>query len=104
MHLRLAFLPGLEPATRRSADRRATDRATREGFIDSFKIGENLHCAYRGQPLERTLQCRTAAEAALALPPHRVILSIKVMVRSVPLALLQCCRLLLPTTCDYLYV
>ena len=32
VHLRLAFLPGLEPATRRSADRRATDRATREGF------------------------------------------------------------------------
>ena len=32
MHLRLAFLPGLEPATRRSADQRATDRATREGF------------------------------------------------------------------------
>ena len=32
VHLRLAFLPGLEPATRRSADRRVTDRATREGF------------------------------------------------------------------------
>ena len=32
VHLRLAFLPGLEPATRRSADRRATDRATREGL------------------------------------------------------------------------
>ena len=31
VHLRLAFLPGLEPATRQSADRRVTDRATREG-------------------------------------------------------------------------
>ena len=34
VHLRLAFLPGLEPATRRSADRRITDRATREGLKD----------------------------------------------------------------------
>ena len=33
VHLRLAFLPGLEPATRRSADRRVTDRATREGKV-----------------------------------------------------------------------
>ena len=33
VHLRLAFLPGLKPATRRSADRRITDRATREGFL-----------------------------------------------------------------------
>ena len=32
VHLRLASLPGLDPAPRRSADRRATDRATREGF------------------------------------------------------------------------